>query len=98
VVTLHVEYAERGNKYGILFIFSLFCEYRTLEYVRIHVIYRVDQAECGIYILVAASHEYVNTYSTRRVVKIQGRGGHNTEGVVIIQGGVVTVQGGVVAR
>jgi len=26
VNSLHVEYAERGNKYGILFIFSMFCE------------------------------------------------------------------------
>jgi len=30
---LHVEYVERGKYYGILFIFSLFCEYRFLEYV-----------------------------------------------------------------
>ena len=43
--TLHVEYAELGNEYGILFIFSLFCEYTYLEYVRIHAIYRVDQVE-----------------------------------------------------
>jgi len=39
-LTLHVEYAERGNEYGILFIFSLFYEYIHLQYVRIHVIYR----------------------------------------------------------
>jgi len=39
--TLHVEYAERGQEYGILFILSLCCEYRNLEYVRILVIYRV---------------------------------------------------------
>jgi len=49
----------------ILFIFSLFCEYMTLEYVRVYVMYRVDQAECVICILVATSQEYVNTYSTR---------------------------------
>jgi len=56
-----------GVKYGILFIFSLFYEYSNLEYVHIHVIYRVHQAEYGIHILVAASQEYVNTYSTRRL-------------------------------
>jgi len=67
-VHLHVEYAERGKEYGILFIFSLFCEYIHLEYVRIHVIYRVDQTEYGIHILVVALQEYVNIYSTRRVV------------------------------
>ena len=50
-LTLHldVEYAERGKEYeyGILFIFSLFCEYMhlELEYARIHVIFRVNQAE-----------------------------------------------------
>jgi len=27
VLTLHVEYAERVKQYGILFMFSLFCEY-----------------------------------------------------------------------
>jgi len=42
---LHVEYAERGKEYGILFIFSLFCEYIYLEYTRNHVIHRVNQAE-----------------------------------------------------
>jgi len=60
---LHVEYAERGKEYDILFIFSLFCEY---EYVRIHAIHKVNQAEYGIHILVAASQEYVNSYSTSR--------------------------------
>ena len=64
--TLHIEYAERGNEYGILFIFRLFSEYTRLEYVRIHVIYRVNQAKYGIHILVVALQEYVNTYSTRR--------------------------------
>ena len=38
VERLHVEYAERRNEDGILFIFSLFCEYSHLECVRIHVI------------------------------------------------------------
>jgi len=47
-------------------MFSLFCEYLYLEYARIHVIYRVDQAEYVIHILVAAPQEYVNIYSTRR--------------------------------
>jgi len=63
---LHVEYAERGNEYGILFIFSLFCEYIHLEYVRILVIYRVNQAEYVLHILAVASQEYVNIYSTHR--------------------------------
>ena len=35
--------------------------------MRLPVIYRVNQAEYAIRILVAASEEYVNTYSTRRV-------------------------------
>jgi len=64
--SLHVEYAERGKYYGILSIFSLFCEYIQFEYVRLHVIYRGTQAEYGIHIHVAAPQEYVNTYSTRR--------------------------------
>jgi len=48
-------------------MFSPFYEYNNLEYVHIHVIYRVRQAKYGIPIHVAASQEYVNTYSTRRV-------------------------------
>jgi len=40
VFILHVLYAERGNEYGILFRFSLFCEYICLQYIHIHVIYR----------------------------------------------------------
>ena len=68
VVSLHVEYAERGNEYGILFIINLFCEYFHLEYVRVHVIYRVNQAEYVIHILVVVPQEYVNIYATRRVV------------------------------
>jgi len=67
VSILHVEYAGRRIKYGILFMFSLFYEYNNLEYVHIHVIYRVHEAGCVIHFLVAASQEYVNTYSTRRV-------------------------------
>jgi len=51
----------------ILFIFNLFCEYSNLEYVRIHAICRVYQAEYAIRILMAAPPEYVNTYLTRRV-------------------------------
>jgi len=53
-----------GGKYILLFRCSLFCEYINLEYVRIHIIYRVHQTEYTI--LVAAPQEYVNTYSTRR--------------------------------
>jgi len=56
--TLHVEYEERRNKHGILFIFSLFCEYIKLEYVRVHIIYTVHQAEYGIRVLVAMPQEY----------------------------------------
>jgi len=67
-VVLHVEYAEREEEYGILFIFSLFCEYMHLEYVRIHGMYRVNQAEYVIHIRVVMSQEYVNIYSTRRRV------------------------------
>ena len=59
VVSLRVEYVERGKEYGILFIMSLFCDYIQLEYVRIHVIYRVHQAEYVIHILLAASQKYV---------------------------------------
>jgi len=64
---LHVENAERGKYYGILFTLSLSCEYIQFEYVRIHVIYRGSQAKYGIYILVVVPQEYVNIYSTRRV-------------------------------
>ena len=66
VAHLHVEYAERAKKYGILFKFSLFCEYVDLEYVRIHVMYRVNQAEYAIRIRVVFPQESVNIYSTRR--------------------------------
>jgi len=64
--SLYVEYAERGKEYGILFMFSLLCEYIHLECVRIHVVYRVKQAEYVIHIRVFAPQEYVNIYSTRR--------------------------------
>jgi len=67
VKSLHVEYAERRRKYDFLSIFSLVCEYSNLEYVWVPVIYRVNQAEYVIRILAAASQEYVNTHSTRRV-------------------------------
>ena len=73
-VNLHVEYAERRRKYGILFIVSLFCEYVNLEYVRVPVIYRVKQAEYVIHIRVAASQEYVNTYSTRSAAAVTPAG------------------------
>jgi len=39
---LYVEYVERRTKYGILFRFSLLCEYINLQYVRIHVLCRVN--------------------------------------------------------
>jgi len=50
----------KEKKYWILFIFSLFCEYINLEYVRVPV-----RQNSGL-TLVAAPQEYVNTYSTRR--------------------------------
>jgi len=68
--SLHVEYVEQGKEYVILFIFSLFCEYIYLEYVRIYVIYGVNQAEYGIHVLVFAPQEYVNIYSTRRCASL----------------------------
>jgi len=52
--------ARLTRKYGILFIYGLFCEYIHLEYERIRVIYRVNQAEYGIDILVVTPQEYVN--------------------------------------
>jgi len=64
--SLHVEYAERRTKYGILFIFCLLFEYINLAYVRIHVIYRIHQAEYAIRTHMAAPQEYVNTYSMSR--------------------------------
>jgi len=69
VTGLHVEYAERRIKCGILFICSLCYAYINLECVRIHVVYSVNQAEYAMHILVAASQEYVNTYSIRRVTE-----------------------------
>jgi len=39
----------------------------NLDYVRINGIYRVTQAEYAIRIIIAASQEYVKTYSTRRL-------------------------------
>jgi len=58
IPVLHVEY----EKYGILFILSLFYEDSNLECVHIYVIYRVRQAEYVIRIRVDAPQEYVNTY------------------------------------
>jgi len=60
-------------------MFSLFYEYIQLESVRIHVIYRANQAEYVIHILVVAPQElvvapqeYVNIYSTRRTLPLPG--------------------------
>jgi len=54
---------------------TVFCSYSAcffayvhLEYVRIHVIYRVNQAEYVFHIRVVAPQEYVNIYSTCRRV------------------------------
>ena len=46
---------------------ACFCEYIHLEYVRIHIIYRVNQAEYVIHTIAVAPQEYVNIYSTRRI-------------------------------
>jgi len=72
VVALHVKYAERRIKYGILFIFSPIYEYSNLAYLHVLVYYRVYRAKYGIHIRVAASQEYVNTYSTCRMVVVVG--------------------------
>jgi len=70
MLALHVEYEERGNKYGIIFTFSVFYEYSNLEYVRVPVLYRVNVAEYVIRILVALTQEYVNSFSTRRMLAL----------------------------
>ena len=64
--TLHVEYAERRQKDRILLMLILFYEYINLEYVRIYVINRITEAEYVIHMFMAASQEYVKTYSIRR--------------------------------
>ena len=50
----------------------------SLEYARIHVMHRVNQAEYVICVLVTAPLEHVNTYSTCRLA---------TEFVVLFAGG-----------
>jgi len=47
-------------------MFGLLHEYSNLEYVHMYVTYRITQAEYATRILMAASQEYVNTYSTPR--------------------------------
>jgi len=51
-----------------IFVFSLFYENSNLEYVRVPFYCRVNVAEDVIRIGMAASQEYVNAYSTRKVV------------------------------
>jgi len=68
LLTLRVEYVKQRNRYGILFILSLFREYTHLEYVHVHVVYRVNPAEYVMHMLVVAQPEYVNIYSTRRLL------------------------------
>jgi len=86
--TLHVEYAERRKKYRILIMFGLLYDYRHLEYELIYAIYRVAQAEYGIHIRMAASQEYVNTYSTRRLQTgwqdLMGCSQGKTSGMVVV--------------
>ena len=47
-------------------MFRMLYKYSYIASVRIFFMYRVAQAEYGIRILMAASQEYVNTYSTCR--------------------------------
>jgi len=49
---------------------SLLYEYSNREYVRIYVIYRATQAEHVIRMFMAASQEYVNTYSALRTASL----------------------------
>ena len=63
---LHVEYVERITTHGIVLMFSPVYEHSNFEYKHVPVEYRVYGAECGTHIRVAASQEYVNTYSTCR--------------------------------
>jgi len=59
----------RNEEKNTAFYLYLACFRNTsiLYYARIHVIYRVNQAEYAIHLLVVAPQEYVNIYSTRRV-------------------------------
>jgi len=93
---LHLEYAERGKEYGILFIFSLFCEYIHLEYVRIHGIYRGNQAGYVTHIRVVAPQEYVHTYSTHRSAAAYSR--HETHHHNRRQHGFSALRSAVVVR
>jgi len=62
------------TKNGILFMCSPVLNTLTLnfEYVRMHAVYRVNQAEYAIRIPMAAPQEYVNIYSTRRPLSLHG--------------------------
>jgi len=66
-MVLHVEYAERGIVYRILFILSLFYECIHLEYVRIHVIYKVNKAEYVIHVRVNPRTSRSPQTTTRRL-------------------------------
>jgi len=67
-------------------MFSLFCECIHLEYVRIHVIYRGNQAEHVIHIRVVAPQEYVNVSSTCRFPGLEIRAQRAQAKRVPIQG------------
>jgi len=56
VKVLYVEYAERGNEYGILFTYSLFCEYVYLEYENVSVSYTGYTRRNTIFILLWLRH------------------------------------------
>ena len=89
---LQVEYAESGKEYRILVILSLFCEYAHLECVRIHVIYRVKQAEYGIkntgfYLYLAC---FVNTFALSMYVSMSYTGLTRRNTVLRIQDSIHT--------
>jgi len=65
----------RNEENNTVFYSYLACFVNTfsLEYLHIHVIYQVNQAEYGIHILVLAPQEHVNIYSTRRFATLRGR-------------------------
>jgi len=51
---------------------SLFREHIHVGCIRIHVMYRVNQAEYVSHMLVVAPQEYVSIYSTRRSIALGG--------------------------
>ena len=69
---------------GILSRSNLFYEYSNLECLLFHDVYRVTQAEYVIRILMAASQEYVNTYSSCRLSAQAGDAAPTTGEVQVV--------------